>query len=480
MLVSEHAERGRKFKLAIRAGLPVLALIGLVAYSTFFQNEDITIGLREVILGLALVFVTTYFIFFLLEEDGQKSLIDPITNSYNYPAFLQSCERRRPRTLGMLLINNLGTINENYGTEEIDAMLRSLIYQLDGVLNATGLNDAIIGRKQGAAFLVALDTDPEQLTEALESFVRDHATIRNIELDYRFAVLPVTGGDYDKIVLHLYDTIQAQHLAKGNAPDNDKVLSSAPPANGNGTLEDRIVEAIHSGKVTFSLRPLYHIRTQRITTYEVGVKLPIPGEAPLLPRVYLPIINRLGLGRDYDLVILKHVLDLLQLIDPEISFSFNLSPFSLRNSEFQEKAFERIEASGVRPDRLIIELYERKTHHNLEGYLKTLGSFRAKGLRICIDNFGSSNASMEYMRHFKFDMVQFDRDFVGKLDDKASRAMLESLIRMSHELEIETVAKWVDKPEQKQILENMGVDYLQGFIVARPLSEEQLIQTYNA
>jgi len=478
MLLSEHEERGRKFKLAIRAGLPILTLIGLLAYSTFFQYENITIGLREVILGLALVFVTTYFIFFLLEEDGQKSLIDPITNSYNYPAFLQRCERQRPRTLGMLLINNLGTINENYGTGEIDAMLRSLIYQLDGVLNAAGLNDAIIGRKQGAAFLVALDTDPEQLTEALESFVRDHATIRNIELDYRFAVLPVTGSDYDKIVLHLYDTIMAQQLAKGNTPDNNKAPSSPPSTN--GTLEDRIIEAIQAGKVSFSLRPLYHIRTRKITTYEVGVKLPVPGEASLLPRVYLPIINRLGLGRDYDLVILKHVLDLLQLIDPDISFSFNLSPFSLRNSEFQEKAFALIEASGVRPDRLIIELYERKTHHNLEGYLKTLGSFRAKGLRICIDNFGSSNASMEYMRHFKFDMVQFDRDFVGKLDDKASRAMLESLIRMSQELEIETVAKWVDKPEQKQILENMGVDYLQGFIVARPLSEEQLIQTYNA
>jgi len=477
MLLSEHEERGRKFKLAIRAGLPILTLIGLLAYSTFFQYENITIGLREVILGLALVFVTTYFIFFLLEEDGQKSLVDPITNSYNYSAFLQRCKRQRPRTLGMLLINNLGTINENYGTEEIDAMLRSLIYQLDGVLNASGLQEAVIGRKQGAAFLIALDAEEARLSEALELFIRDHATIRDIEIDYRFAVLSVNNEDHEKAVLHLHDLVQVQHSAKADRRNNEQVTV---PSSTNGTLEDRIVDAIRAGKVTFALRPLYHIRTQKISTYEVAVKLPIAGESPLQPRVYLPIINRLGLGRDYDLVILKHVLSLLKLIDTSISFSFNLSPFSLRNSEFQERAFAMIEESGIRPDRLIIELYERKTHHNLEGYLKTLSSFRARGLRICIDNFGSSNASMEYMRHFKFDMIQFDRDFVGKLDDKASRAMLESLIRMSKELEIETVAKWVDKPEQKQILENMGVDYLQGFIVARPLSEEQLIQTYNA
>jgi len=87
---------------------------------------------------------------------------------------------------------------------------------------------------------------------------------------------------------------------------------------------------------------------------------------------------------------------------------------------------------------------------------------------------------MEYMRHFKFDMVQFDRDYVGKLEDKASNAMLSSLIRMSKELGIETVAKWVDKTSQKETLERMGIDYLQGFIIAKPLSEEDLVNRYNS
>jgi EAL domain-containing protein (putative c-di-GMP-specific phosphodiesterase class I)/GGDEF domain-containing protein len=476
MLISEHEERGRKFKLAIRAGLPVLALIALVVYGTFFQNGTVHIGLREIAMGAALVFVTTYFIFFLLEEDSQKSLLDPITHSYHYLAFVQHYSRAKHKTLGLLLVDNLGTINENYGTKEVDSMLRSLVYQLDAALRASGLSNAVIGRKQGAEFVIAVDVPDTRLKEILETFIRDHASIQEIEIDYRYATVSDPIESCEKTIWHLHDTIKAR-----DSHDADDDTDNTPTRNEPKTdaSEDRIVDAVRAGKILFSFRPLYHVRTRKITTYEVAVKLPVPGEDPLLPRTYLPAINRLGLGRDYDLLILRHALELLALIDDTIAFSFNLSPFSLRNHEFQAKAFEMIKTSGINPSRLIVELYERKTHHNLEGYLKTLGAFRAKGVRICIDNFGSSNASMEYMRYFKFDMVQFDRDYVGKLDDQAAKAMLNSLIQMSKDLGIETIAKWVDNETQKRSLEAMGIDYLQGFIIAKPLSEEQLIRTYN-
>jgi len=86
---------------------------------------------------------------------------------------------------------------------------------------------------------------------------------------------------------------------------------------------------------------------------------------------------------------------------------------------------------------------------------------------------------MEYMRHFKFDRVQFDRDFVTRLDDANSLSIFKSLIDMSQKLEITTVAKWVDKEEQKAKLKQLGIDYLQGFGIGKQLTERQLIQLYN-
>jgi EAL domain-containing protein (putative c-di-GMP-specific phosphodiesterase class I)/GGDEF domain-containing protein len=477
MLVSEQEERSRKFKLALRTGLPVLLLIALVAYSILYPLDHIRFGLREFGLTAALVFVTTYFIFFLLEEDGQKTLIDRTTNGFNYPAFLHYYERRMPRSLGMLQIHNLAIINENYGAEEIDRMLRSLVYQLDGTLTARGMHHAVIARKHGAEFLVGCDAPAQELRETLRAFVNDHPSIEEIEIDYRYETLDHPESPLEKAVWRLHDAINAAAQASSRSPSetvSDHSNHTVPNRN-----EEAITEAIRAKRVVFTFRPLYHVRTDRIDTYEIAVRIRLDNAEELAPRDYLPVVNRLGLGREYDYAILEHIIRLLPLVDDTISFSFNLSPFSLRNKDFQTKAFALLSDSDIDPSRLIIELYERKTHHNLEGYLKTLEAFRARGVRICIDNFGSSNASMEYMRHFKFDMVQFDRDYVGHLDDPSTSAMLRSMIEMSRDLHIATVAKWVDKAHQKKQLIAMGIDYLQGFGIAKPLSEAQLIDTYN-
>ncbi len=76
-------------------------------------------------------------------------------------------------------------------------------------------------------------------------------------------------------------------------------------------------------------------------------------------------------------------------------------------------------------------------------------------------------------------MVQFDRDYVTNLDDKNSYAMLESLVRMSKDLQIITVAKWVDKERQKETLRALGINYLQGFGISKPITETDLINRYN-
>jgi len=477
MLVSESEERGRKFKLALRAGLPVLLLISLVAYGTFWQGETFVFGLREAIMVAALVFVTTYFIFFLLEEDSQKTLIDPTTNSYNYAAFLQQYTKKKPQAMALIFLDNLPTISENYGGQDVDAMLRSLIYQLDATLAAHGVSQAVIGRKYGAEFLISADADEVTLQSAIQTFVQDHPSIQEIEIDFRFGTISEPTEALNIVVGRLHDTITTK-LA-GSSARSSRKKAPIPKARELKELEEHIIRAIEDERLSFMLRPLYHVQKQRSDIYELSARLKLSDGQEVLPRIYLPIVNRLGLGRDYDMAIFKHVLSLLPLVDPSVSFSFNLSPFSLRNSEFQAELFRRLAESTIAPSRLIIELYERKTHHNLESYLKTLEAFRARGLRICIDNFGSSNASMEYMRHFKFDMVQFDRDYVGHMDDQNSNAMLQSLIAMSQSLHILTVAKWVDKEAQKQKLIAMGIDYLQGFGIAKPISESELIEKYN-
>jgi len=475
MLLSERQERERRFKLALRAGIPVVLLISLVLYSTFFKDDTIEITVENTFLVSALLFITIYFIYFLMDLSVKETLIDQATQGYNEKAFIAQLEDYKPKTLVLLIIKNLSTISENYSTDDVDLLLYTIIHKLDNALNKAGFNHSLIARRYGAEFLVAIDKSSDDIQKVFDDFVNDYKIINDIELNYNFAVITNTGEELQKDILHLKDLISTQY----RTPDKAHKSNVIKDAKEISETETAIIHALKENKLLLTFRPLLNIKSNIIDIYEISVKLNSSSIGSILPRVYLPIVNRLGLGREYDMVLVRHVIDLLPLIDEQISLSFNLSPFSLRDEKFQEKFFNYLEKSKIDPSRLIIELYERKTHHDLSGYLKTLNKFRAKGIRIAIDNFGSSNASMEYMKHFKFDLVQFDRDYVTKLDDTNTEAMLGSMVRMSKDLHIITVAKWVDNDTQKNKLRSLGIDYLQGFGISKPISEKQLIDTYN-
>ena len=475
MLLSERQERERRFKLALRAGIPVVLLISLVLYSTFFKDDAIEITVENTFLVSALLFITIYFIYFLMDLSVKETLIDQATQGYNEKAFIAQLEDYQPKTLVLLIIKNLSTISENYSTDDVDLLLYSIIHKLDNALNKAGFNHSLIARRYGAEFLVAIDKSSDDIQKVFDDFVNDHKIINDIELNYNFAVITNTGEELQKDILHLKDLISTQY----RTPDKAHKSNVIKDAKEISETETAIIHALKEKKLLLTFRPLLNIKSNIIDIYEISVKLNSSSIGSILPRVYLPIVNRLGLGREYDMALVKHVIDLLPLIDEQISLSFNLSPFSLRDEKFQEKFFNYLEKSKINPSQLIIELYERKTHHDLSGYLKTLNKFRAKGIRIAIDNFGSSNASMEYMKHFKFDLVQFDRDYVTKLGDANTEAMLGSMVKMSKDLHIITVAKWVDNDRQKNKLRSLGIDYLQGFGISKPISEKQLIDTYN-
>ncbi|BAF71100.1 EAL domain-containing protein [Sulfurovum sp. NBC37-1] len=471
MLQSERQERGRRFELALRAGIPIILLISVVFYAIFFQGKKIELTLENGILFASIVFITVYFIYFLINLSVNETLVDLATQGYNEKAFISQLEAYHPKTVALLVIKNLSTISENYSTDEVDVLLYSVVHKLHNEFNKAGFGNTLIARRYGAEFLIAIDKESEEIQHIFENFIDQNRTINDIELDYAFSMIRDTDEHIKKTILHLKDLLAAQ--------DQNKDNSSVPDAKEISQTEAAVIQALKEKNLLLSFRPLQNVKTGTIDIYEISVKLRSPDNGDILPRVFLPIINRLGLGREYDLTIFSHILTLLPLVDSNISFSFNLSPFSLRNKNFQKKFFSLLDEAATDPSRIIIELYERKTHHNLSGYLQTLKKFRSRGIRIAIDNFGASNASMEYMKHFNFDIVQFDRDYVSKLDDANTHAMLSSMVTMSKNLHITTVAKWVDSDTQKKELIALGIDYLQGFGIGKPITEQQLIQTYN-
>ncbi|HEY9190691.1 MAG TPA: GGDEF domain-containing protein [Sulfurovum sp.] len=475
MLYSQKEERARRFKLALRAGLPVLFLIFLVFYTTIYQDHTYKISTKDLGLITAVTFITIYFIYFLMNLSVQETMLDQTTQLFNKKTFIKKLEEYKPTYIACLSIENLTSLNENYSNDQIDNLLYTLSRKISMIFKQHGLDRVLIGRYLGSEFLIALNDAHDDLQMILETLIKENSRINDMEVDYRFAIITNPDDNFEKAIIQLRDILASQY----SEDEPEKESSGIKDAKELSAIEKDVIRSIQKKKLLLTFRPLMNVHSNTIDTYEIAVKLKSETHQDILPRVFLPIVNRLGLGREYDFALIKHVIDLLPLVDDSISFTFNLSPFSLRDNAFKEKVFSYLYENSVDTSRLVIQLYERKTHHDLSGYLKTLKTFRSHGLRICIDNFGSSNASMEYIKHFKFDMVQFDRDYVTHLEDETTSAMLHSLITMSKRLQVQTIAKWVDHETQKEKLKALGIDYIQGFGVSKPITEETLIQRYN-
>ena len=470
MLLSQKKERERRFALALRAALPILMLVGLIFYALFFRDSHMSLSIENEILVGAIVFISVYFIYFLIDLSVKETLIDHQSQGYNQKAFVEQVISTKPPTIALITINNIETVYENYSYSDIDILLYAFASKLNNEFTFGGDEQTIIARRYGAEFLIGSNLSSKKVKEVLKSFISKNSTLNSIELDLKYAVIKNSNQDVENTINHLKDIINTQKDNKKSTPIYD--------AKDISQIEKDIIDALHYKRFNLTFRPIQNIKTNSIDIYELSVKL-AQGNKEILPKTFLPIINRLGLGREYDMVLFEKVLAILPLLDDNVCISFNLSPFSLRDEKFQAEFFEKLHRCNVNPSRIIIELYERKAHHNLSGYLEILKKFRAKGIKIAIDNFGSSNASMEYMKHFRFDLVQFDRDFVTNIDDNNTQAMLKSLVDMSKSMGITTVAKWVDNKSKKDILAKLGLEYIQGFGVGKPINEKVLIEKYN-
>ncbi len=473
MLQSTREERSRQFKMALRIALPTLLFIFALAYGVFFREKPIDFSFHNIVLMSAITFVIVYFIFFALELSRKETLLDRVTGGFHYDAFIHRVYKKKPEFLAVIQIENLSEINENFGVAKTDHLLHSLVNYLNENLLSKLDKEALIGRKMGTEILIALDTDSKNIDTMFSDFTQKYKEIDGIEVELAYAVIHYNIDDLEKSLEQLRNLVIRKDCLLEN-------YSKIPviDAKGISEKEQMIIKALHSGGIFLNFRPLLNLTTGKKRLYEVGVKM--RGEEGIIsPREFLPVINRHDLGEEYDLLIFSKILEIASLVDEDISFSFNLSPYSLRKESFIQTCFKKLDNSNILANRLIIELYERRKYRSLDIYLDRLKQFKQKGIRLCLDNFGASNASMDYLRTFPFDMIQFDRDYTKEIDTTKGYSIVQSFVTMAKEMNMQTVAKWVDTPQKIEIFKSIGVDYIQGYSAGRVMGESEFLRYHN-
>jgi len=158
-----------------------------------------------------------------------------------------------------------------------------------------------------------------------------------------------------------------------------------------------------------------------------------------------------------------------------ISVAVNVSPKQFAGTGLAQTILQALAHSGLHPSRLELEITESIFIANIERTLATLHSLRDLGVRIALDDFGTGYSSLSYLRSFPFDKVKIDRSFVADLDNGGNaHAVIRAITTLAEALGMETLAEGVESTRQLDILKREGCNYIQGYLLGRPMASSDV------
>ena len=154
-----------------------------------------------------------------------------------------------------------------------------------------------------------------------------------------------------------------------------------------------------------------------------------------------------------------------------VSVAINISAKQLQHPDFVDRLFAAIDKYQVDPQLMELEITETVLLDSIDNTISVLTRLRARGILICIDDFGTGYSSLSYLTRLPIDILKIDRAFIS--GPRPSKAVLETIVAMAKALNVKTVAEGVETKQQYDWLRKEGCDYLQGFLISRPISAKE-------
>jgi EAL domain-containing protein (putative c-di-GMP-specific phosphodiesterase class I) len=197
------------------------------------------------------------------------------------------------------------------------------------------------------------------------------------------------------------------------------------------------------------------------------------------PGVFIPAAERYGLMPAVDRWVVEHALALLSRTPAarDAHLSINLSGLCFRDEHTAACLRTLMEQSGVDPTHLTFEITETAAVSQLAKAVSFMREMKSLGCRFALDDFGSGMSSFAYLKALPVDILKIDGAFVrDMLEDPADRAFIEAIHRVAHTLGKETVAEFAETAEIVTALREIGVDYAQGYAIAKPRPLDALLR----
>lgn len=400
-------------------------------------------------------------------------------------AILETEQSLESHVVCMLDIDQLKIINETCAHEAGDRLL----IKVAGILQAAARDSDVVARLGGDEFgLLLKDCSLETATQLVETILAETHALRFASCGRIFSVTASIGitqvvPGCEKVNLVMSEADLACHIAKENGGNRIHAYQSTDAELVRRREEvqwvSRISDAIKSDQLVLYCQPIMPISVQQDAALHIEVLVRMLDEdgTIITPDQFLPAAERYQLVSKLDSWVISHSLDwyagyaATRKSAAADTLSINLSGISIGDPGLLEHIKDEISKHRVPPEVLCFEITETAAISNLSAATGFIQELRSLGCRFALDDFGSGLSSFAYLKNLAVDYLKIDGTFVRDMDtNEVNFAMVSAIQQLASVIGTRTVAEYVCNEKILRMLGELGIDYAQGFAIAKPFA----------
>ncbi len=398
--------------------------------------------------------------------------------------------RRRPPGNAVVLLfldlDDFKRVNDSLGHTAGDQVLIALAVRLKNSIRA-GDSVAHFGGDEFAILLEASDSEEAVLAakRILDDLSKPFA-LEGREVQFTASIgIAVESSIYRRPDELMRNAFTALHTAKERGKGQVAVFEQAMHSSALNRLdlEHDLRNAVKHEDFEVYFQPLLDLEKLSVHGFEALVRWNHPQRGLVAAVSFVPLAEEAGLQPQIDRMVLQQTCARIKELNSGIfaaspaAAHVNLSPNTIREHDFVANLSRDLQESGLDPEHLVLEITESVIMHDVDQAANKLQAIKSLGVRLALDDFGTGYSSLSYLRSFPVDVVKIDKIFVDEIEhDRGAAALVQAIVRLGLGLSFEVVAEGIETQEQLESLVDLGCQYGQGYLLARPLSEPQLAE----
>jgi diguanylate cyclase (GGDEF)-like protein/PAS domain S-box-containing protein len=390
----------------------------------------------------------------------------------------------RAAMVAFIDLDNFKLINDSLGHTVVgDGLLRAVGDRLQTCVR----KGDTVARSGGDEFVLILTQQENEavnyqviervMSSVSEPYVIDGQDLR-VTCSVGLSLYPQDGADGDTL-LRAADAAmyRAKELGKNNFQFYAKEMTAK--IGDRLTLEAGLRRALDRGEFLLHYQPQVELQHGQIIGMEALIRWQHPELGMVSPAKFIPIAEETGLIEPIGAWVLHTACAQNKAFQdaglPAVTIAVNLSPRQFRQKNLVESVRAILNATGLDPRHLELEITEGMVMQNAEEVISTLSKLEGMRLQLSVDDFGTGYSNLSYLKRFPVHRLKIDKSFVGDIGtDPDGTAIAQSVIALGHSLNLKVIAEGVETAAQLAFLRQAGCDEAQGYYFFKPLPHSEL------